>query len=162
MRLTRSECSAKYGPIVEGKDADGKPFLYWPNEAQHCMTIRIPPPLCFAIKNSFTGKRWDRLYCNRDMAAPLMRAFQNVLDAGRIWELRTFDGCYNVRMVRGSKTNYSAHSWALAIDLNAGWNPLGGQSSWSKTFIDCFEREGFVWGGRFERGDPMHWSWVGF
>lgn len=162
MGLTRAECASKYGPIIEGFDSKGSSFLYWPQEREHCVVIKIPPPICFAVKNQMSGRRWTRCYINRDMAKPLLAALKNVVDRDCLSELKTFDGCFNIRMVRGETRLLSAHSWGLAIDLNASINPMGHRSCWTKDFVECFTDEGFTWGGNYWRIDAQHFSWVGF
>lgn len=66
----------------------------------------------------------NRLYCNRILTAPLEKAFRNLIARGHADELKTWDGCFNIRYKRG-KDSWSLHSWAVAIDVNAAWNPFG-------------------------------------
>jgi hypothetical protein len=76
--------------------------------------------------------------------------------------IKTYDGCYVVRDVRGSDTTLSLHSWGLAIDLNAADNPLGGTSHQPEELIETFKAHGFWWGGDFHtRKDPMHFQRAG-
>lgn len=151
--MTRIDCALRYGQIVSG---------VWADEAKHCIAIAVPEGFHDVVINSATGKGWRQIYCNKDMVSPLLRALSNVKRAGLISEVKTFDGCFCIRDTRGNPGKISAHSYGLAIDLNAAWNPLGGQSTWSPEFIKCFTEEGFVWGGAFERKDPQHFSWAGF
>jgi len=151
--MTRTECSNKYGPIVDG---------VWALEAKHCVSIQVPAPFNRFTKNSVTGRVWTSVYCNRDMAKPLLAALENLIACGRAQELITFDGCFNIRPVRGEPTLLSAHSWALAVDFNAPFNPLGGPSRMTPEFVRCFTKEGFTWGGAFAREDPQHYSFAGF
>ena len=58
-----------------------------------------------------------KLYCNKDMIAPLSQAFKNLIDTGNVAELKTFDGCFNIRKKRGL-SSMSLHSWGIAIDVN--------------------------------------------
>lgn len=153
MRLTRAECASRYGQIIDGK---------WADEAKHCVTVYVPELISKVCVNTLARAPWTRVYCNRAMARPLSKALQNVIDRGVIHELQTFDGCYNVRMIRGSKTELSAHAWALAIDLNAQLNPLGRPSAFSPEFVKCFTDEEWIWGGSFERLDAQHFSIAGF
>ena len=39
-------------------------------------------------------------------------------------EIKTYDGCWNVRKKRGLQS-LSIHAFGMAIDLNASHNPLG-------------------------------------
>jgi hypothetical protein len=65
-----------------------------------------------------------RLYCNKDMILPLTKAFKNLISTGCVKELKTWDGCFNIRKKRGL-ASMSLHSWGIAIDVNASDNVLG-------------------------------------
>lgn len=57
----------------------------------------------------------------------------------------------------------SAHSFGIAIDLNS---KLGAYHLWASTWdgvypqeiVTIFEREGFIWGGRWKHFDAMHFE----
>lgn len=98
-----------------------------------------------------------RLYCNKLMIGPLMQAFSNIIDRCLIDELKTWDGCFNVRRKRGLKS-MSLHSWGIAIDINAAWNCLGKEPTMSKQLVKCFTDCGFEWGGNWSRKDGMHFQ----
>jgi len=98
-----------------------------------------------------------RLYCNRDMIAPLTTAFSNLISRGFVQELKTFDGCFNIRKKRGL-ASMSLHAWGLAIDVNASWNGLGVTPVLSAGFVKCFTDAGFDWGGTWQRKDGMHFQ----
>jgi hypothetical protein len=98
-----------------------------------------------------------RLYCNKDIIAPLTEAFKNLIDRGLVDELKTFDGCFNIRKKRGL-TSMSLHSWGVAIDVNAAWNGLGKEPTLSDNFVKCFTDAGFDWGGTWQRKDGMHFQ----
>lgn len=98
-----------------------------------------------------------KLYCNKDIIAPLTQAFKNLISRGKVSELKTFDGCFNIRKKRGLNS-MSLHSWGIAIDVNAAWNALGAQPTLSPEFVKCFTDAGFVWGGTWTRKDGMHFE----
>lgn len=98
-----------------------------------------------------------RIYCNKAMVAPLTRAFQNLIVRGYVAELKTWDGCFNVRKMRGLRAQ-SLHSWGIAIDVNAAWNGLGKDPQLSEGFVRCFTDAGFDWGGVWKRVDAMHFQ----
>jgi len=98
-----------------------------------------------------------RLYCNKDLVAPLSAAFSNLINRGFISELKTFDGCFNIRKQRGASSQ-SLHSWGIAIDVNAAWNGLGKQPQLSAGFVKCFTDSGYDWGGTWKRLDGMHFQ----
>ncbi len=102
----------------------------------------------------------NRIYCNKLMVPNLEKAFRELIAQDVHHELKTWDGCFNVRLQRGSKTKLSIHSWAIAIDVNASWNGLGKIPTLSDEFVACFEKFNFDWGGRFRmpRTDGMHFQ----
>lgn len=143
----------KYGSIENG---------IWSNEAKFCRFVQIPDEIGGSWINSLTNHYVEHIYCNVDMADALLEALENVRDANLLKELKTFDGCFHVRDQRGCPGVCSAHSYALAIDINASENEMGHPTSFSPEFIKCWTDAGFKWGGSFKRVDPMHFSWVGW
>lgn len=99
----------------------------------------------------------NKIYCNKDLVKPLERAFRNVIERGLTLLIKTWDGCFNIRKKRGGKT-FSLHSWAIAVDLNAAWNPFGGTPTMSPCLVKCFTDAGFDWGGNWGKPDGMHFQ----
>jgi len=98
-----------------------------------------------------------KIYCNRDMVAPLGKAFENLITRGFVSELKTWDGCFNIRKKRGL-ASMSLHSWGIAIDVNAFENGLNQTPKLSAGFVKCFTDAGFEWGGTWQRKDGMHFQ----
>lgn len=98
-----------------------------------------------------------KIYCNKDMIAPLTAAFKNLISRGFVKELKTWDGCFNIRKKRGL-ASMSLHSWGIAIDVNAAWNGLNKVPVLSAGFVKCFTDAGFDWGGTWTRKDGMHFQ----
>jgi hypothetical protein len=115
-----------------------------------------------------------RIYCNADMILVLTQAFKNLIVTGAVKELKTWDGCWNFRPIRGYEKKYesamkkgdidlavqylSIHSWACAIDVNASENGLGKNPILSPVFVKCFTDAGMEWGGKWKRPDGMHFQ----
>ena len=97
------------------------------------------------------------LYCNNDLRVPLERAFRNLIARNLTKELKTWDGCYQVRKKRGA-ASASLHSWGVAVDLNAAWNQFGKTPTLSAGFVSCFVDAGFDWGGFWTKKDGMHFQ----
>lgn len=150
--ITTKDCFAKYG------DPKSQSFMtVWdvPAELEHGL---IP----------------KKLYCNKDMVGPLTAVFKSLIETGCINELKSWDGCFNVRVVRGYESIYnslvsagkqaeaddylSIHSWAVVVDVNAAENGLGQIPKLSAAFVKCFTDAGFDWGGLFSRKDGMHFQ----
>jgi hypothetical protein len=108
-----------------------------------------------------------RIYCNRDMIEPLSKAFHNLIQTGHVSELKTWDGCFNIRKKRGL-SSMSLHSWGIAVDLNQSDNQLGktydqliteGKKPFTEGFLQCFRNAGFDCGGDWKsRPDRMHFQ----
>ena len=137
--VTSKQCFDKFGDPLTTND-EGTYMVMWD----------IPPTLEIGVIPK-------RLYCNKLMIQPLTTAFSNLISRNVVHELKTWDGCFNVRKKRGL-ASMSLHSWGLAIDVNAAWNGLGMESKLSPEFVKCFTDAGFHWGGEWSRKDPMHFQ----
>ena len=136
MIITSSDCYKKYG------DPSGQKFMaMWDVPAE--LEIGVIP---------------KRLYCNKDLVVPLSGAFKSLIETGLVDELKTWDGCFNIRYMRGSTTIMSLHSWGIAVDVNAFENQLKQIPKLSDGFVQCFKQNGFNWGGDFSRPDGMHFE----
>jgi hypothetical protein len=137
--VTSKQCFDKFGDPYTTQD-EGKYMVMW----------NVPPTLEIGVIPK-------RLYCNKLMIQPLTTAFSNLISRNVVHELKTWDGCFNIRKKRGL-ASMSLHSWGLAIDVNAAWNGLGMESKLSPEFVKCFTDAGFHWGGQWSRKDPMHFQ----
>lgn len=104
---------------------------------------------------------WDlsrrRFTAIKDLIQPLQQAFTNIIDRGLVAELKTWDGCFNIRKKVGSATP-SLHSWGVAIDINAAWNGFNKPPTMSSGLVACFKDAGFDWGGEWSKPDGMHFQ----
>lgn len=98
-----------------------------------------------------------KIYCNKDMVGPLTQAFRNINDRGLADQVKTYDGCFNIRNKRGA-SSASLHSWGIAIDINAAWNGFGKTPTMSAELVKCFTDAGFDWGGVWKKPDGMHFQ----
>lgn len=98
-----------------------------------------------------------RIYCNKDIVPLLNQAFKNINNRGLANQIKTWDGCFNIRRKKGGSTP-SLHSWGLAIDINAAWNGFGKQPTMSAELVKCFTDAGLDWGGTWSRPDGMHFQ----
>lgn len=98
--------------------------------------------------------------CHKGIAARLGALFAGLHAGGHQSLIRTYDGAFNIRPIRGSQTP-SLHSWGLAIDLNAEAFPLGSTERQDAILLRGFAAQGFFYGGNFQhRKDPMHWQYT--
>ncbi len=133
--VTSAQCLKKYGD---------------PNLQKNMIIWDVPTSLEIGVIPK-------RIYCNKDLVIPLQQALQSLIVTGRVTELKTWDGCFNIRKKRGL-SSMSLHSWGIAIDVNAAWNGLGKSPTLSDEFVKCFTDAGFDWGGVWTRKDGMHFQ----
>ncbi|TRZ44515.1 M15 family peptidase [bacterium] len=112
----------------------------------------------FSHVRDYEGNAWrHKIYGHVLMADPLRKAFGLIVARGLFDELKTFDGCFNIRRMKGSGS-MSIHSWGLAVDFNAAENPYGGPVNFSDDFIQCFADCGFEAGALWHTPDGMHFQ----
>lgn len=85
--------------------------------------------------------------------------------AGLLDRVRTFDGSFSPRFVRGSTTSLSNHAFGASFDVNYQWNQLGaepaavGQVGSVRELVPIANAHGFFWGGHYNgRKDGMHFE----
>jgi len=121
-----------------------------------------------------------RITVHRDIVAPLERVAAEI----RAWEggdafIATLGRAYGFvwRQIAGTQ-RLSFHSWGLAVDIlprnlhglaiywlweqrrNENWMLIPLERRWSPPIqvIDAFERNGFIWGGKWAFFDTMHFE----
>lgn len=145
--VTSKQCFDKWGDPLTTHD-EGTYMVMW--DVPSNLEIGVIP---------------KRIYCNKIMIGPLTQAFTNLIQRGFVNELKTWDGCFNIRKKRGLASQ-SLHSWGIAIDMNASDNPLGktreqlikmGKKPFTEGFLQCFRDAGFDCGADWvKRPDFMH------
>lgn len=134
----QDEILKKYGP-------PGPPY-----QAKWCGT--------WDVKSDFPWFPASHIFINKDFKDKLYSAFKELESKGLQNEIKTFDGCYAYRTVRGTSHLISLHSWAMAIDLNASAEKLGQETThFTDEFIKTMKKYVY-WGGNFSRPDPMHFA----
>ena len=135
--VTSRDCLARYG---DPSANEGKFMVLW-DVPTCCEHGAIP----------------KRVYCNKDLKPLLEKAFKNVNERGLAAQVKTWEGCFNIRKKRGA-TSMSLHSWGLAIDFNAAWNGFGKKPTMSPELVKCFTDAGLDWGGTWSKPDGMHFQ----
>ena len=116
----------------------------------------------------------NKIYCHPIFKERMENVLREIKDLNLGGLIKTYDGCYNPRAIRGyemllrkaiSSNNAeliikytSTHAWALAIDLNAFENGLNKTPKIDKRIVNIFKKHGFRWGGDFKRLDGMHFE----
>jgi len=159
--LTFDELAAALGDPRPYMQEDGQVSREWELEILGVAHFPAPLPLSWDPSHLVTKFR-----CHKRLI-PLFETALNLIH-GRpdVWAtIDDFGGCYNWRSNRLNKKKLSAHAWGAAIDLDVKDNPQGrrkGRSMVDPWVVECFEDQGFIWGGRFggESYDPMHFELI--
>lgn len=151
--ITTKQLIAKYGkPNVTGKG--------------YLETIILPYPMRLAWD---TETKVTRMSCHKAVKTNFLNVFHDLLDHygyEKIVELGIdlFGGCFNFRKMRGG-SDWSRHSWGVAIDLDPERNLLKESHKTArfarpeyKPMIDIFYKHGFVSLGVEKDYDWMHFE----
>jgi len=137
------------------------------NPAWHSENIvpLIPP---FAMKYSW-GPRVEHLPIHRKCRDAFGEALLGIkklygtqadIEAHR---MHLTGGSFMFRLMRGSSSRLSIHSWGAALDIDPQHNPF--PAKWRPGFIPqeaaaCFQTCGLIWRGANGDDDPMHFQAV--
>jgi len=138
-----------------------------PNQqGSYLTTIYLPYPMRLAWDKKTIVKK---MRCHKLVAYNFTEVFKELLAVyglEKIQELGIdlFGGCFNFRAMRGG-SDYSRHSWGIAIDLDPERNQLHETKDTArfarpeyKPMIDIFYRHGFESLGVEENRDWMHFQ----
>ncbi|MBK6571744.1 MAG: hypothetical protein IPG21_04630 [Saprospiraceae bacterium] len=106
-----------------------------------------------------------KIYCHASFAPVLEKFFKLLIERQLTDHIKTWDGCYNLRPIRGYEKHFDAlykvgnlndamkylscHSWGSAIDINAAWNQLGKPSTQNAELVKAGKEAGYDLGRRF-------------
>lgn len=152
----QAECDAFYGN--PRGDGGGHVNSRWYSD--NMMTVPVP----FLMYFDKTPVR--RIAIHHKCADSLIRVFARVQE---LWSADPaslhdadlhYDGSFNYRPKRGQRS-LSMHAYGCAIDIDAANNPFGKRKMrFTKTspWVVAFEGEGWIWGGRWNSPDGMHFQ----
>lgn len=134
------------------------------------------------VSTRFLGKRVN---LHQDIVAPLARVEKDIKTAAKndpevqdfINKIGSVEG-YNWREIR-DRQDRSFHSWGLAVDIlpkgwqqkniywnwisewNPNWMMISLDRRWlpPQTVVELFEKQGFVWGGKWLQWDNIHFEY---
>jgi hypothetical protein len=140
----------------------GKPT----QQGGYLTTIKLPYPMRLAWDKKTTI---NKMRCHKLVAEDFIAVFEDILKHYGLEKIKElgidlFGGCFNFRAMRGG-SDYSRHSWGIAIDLDPERNKLKETSNTArfarseyKPMIDIFYKHGFVSLGIEKNYDWMHFE----
>jgi hypothetical protein len=150
--ITTKEAIAKYGKPTQ--------------KGEYLVSIDLPYPMRLAWDLKTTV---NKMRCHKLVADNFKKVFLELKEVYGYKKLKElgidlFGGCFNFRAMRGG-SDYSRHSWGIAIDLDPERNQLKETSKTArfarpeyKAMIDIFYKHGFVSLGREKNYDWMHFE----
>lgn len=150
--LTDQQILAKYGQ---------------PGDVNQLTKILLPYPMRIAWKPEVSV---NAIQCHKLIANELLAVFNDLkfhygYDELKALGIDLFGGCVNVRLMRGSRTKWSRHSWGIAVDLHPAMNQLKWKKPQAvfshppyKPMIEIFYNHGFISYGVEKDFDWMHFE----
>ena len=128
--------------------------------AENIVNIPIPQ-----LRRALGSKAPAAIPFHKLAAEQLKGLWQAWEDANLLDRILSFDGSFEPRFVRGSRSSLSNHSFGTAFDINADLNPyntrprLVGERGSTRELVPIANQWGFYWGGHFTtRPDGMHFE----
>jgi hypothetical protein len=145
----------RYEPIPPGDDI--RILGNW--ESRNIVDVSVPQ-----LRKVKGAPRSGRIRVHKLVKAQVQAVFA-AWEKDRLLPLvKTWDGSFHPRFIRGSMTTLSSHAWGIALDINARWNPLQvmpplrGRVGSVRELVRHANELGFFWGGHFSRRDGMHFE----
>lgn len=139
-----------------------------PGDTKNLTMITLPYPMRIAWDTKVVT---NKMQVHKMAADSLTKIFKEILQVYGLAEIQRlgidlFGGSYNFRKMRGG-SEWSIHSWALAIDLDPDRNSLKATDKTAqfakpeyKKMIDIFYKYGWYSLGREKNYDYMHFQFV--
>jgi hypothetical protein len=148
--------SFRYERIAPDKD-DIRIFGGW--DAENIVSISIPQ-----LRGVQGAPKSGRIRVHKLVTGQFQALFAAWQQASLLRLIKTWDGSFVPRFVRGSGTTLSNHAWGTAFDINVAWNPRGAlpalrsREGSVRELVPLANEHGFYWGGHFSRRDGMHFE----
>lgn len=141
-----------FGDLTLFLDSKGVPSNVW-NAMMTTVNFPLPIPSAWVEKQLITRCTVHKLI------APIVDSlFKEIHRIGYWNEFDSFGGGYFVRKKRTAGNDWSTHSWGIALDFNVQENLQGMTPTMNPEIVKTFERFGFIWGGRWQKPDGMHFQ----
>lgn len=149
--LTTDQIKSKYGQ---------------PGDYSNFVIIDLPYPMRISWD---LGHTIQKMQCHKLVADQFKAIFKELLEVYGLPKIQQlgidlYGGCINVRQMRGG-TEWSRHSWGIALDLDPARNTLHETKKTArfarpeyKQMVDIFYKHGFESLGRERNYDWMHFQ----
>lgn len=163
--LYGSERDAIFGTIkFTPKDNNGNITILGNWEQENIVSVLIPQ--LKGVISPYTNKPISgNISLHRKVVDQTKAMFNEFEKQGLTKLLLTFGGSFVPRLVRGSSTQLSNHSYGSAFDINMQWNALNtqpalcGQKGSVRELAALASQFGYYWGGHYQtRKDGMHFE----
>lgn len=163
--LYGKEREALFGGFRYTVNTDGSINIQDNWVATHIRLIQIPE--LKGVKNPYNHYKpiSGKVYFHEKIAGQVRDFFGELGKEGLDKKILTWGGSFVPRLVRGSSTRLSNHSFGTAFDINMEWNRLGqmpalaGEKGSVRDLVTIANKYGFFWGGHYHtRKDGMHFE----
>lgn len=114
----------------------------------------------------FKGPLLKKTPCHRLIEDKLVKIFGEIQERGLSQFIDINDtvkrgGCFFPRHINWNvNMPLSRHSWGIAIDINPTTNQVATKGAIHSDIVEIFEKNGFMWGGKWQVPDPMHFEYI--
>lgn len=146
-------------PMYIGRDGIFERNKY---ELDHVVRVTTPEPLVYA------GTKIERIACHSSVSNYLLWALRQVSREDLWHVIKVYGGGFEPRLIRGG-SDWSLHTFGLALDFDPDRNPLGMQPDGTfiggtvdgKRVVEIMSAWGWYWGGHFDgRKDAQHFQFA--
>jgi len=163
--ISQSKREQLFGNIEFEPASGGKITILNGWEEENIKTVMIPQLKGIPVFSLTGQKSSGKMRFHRAAEEQLKALWAAWEDAELLNRILTYDGSYNARFIRGSRSKLSNHAYGSAFDINAAWNGLGripaqsGERGSVRELVEIANAHGFFWGGHFRgRADGMHFE----
>lgn len=151
-----------FGKFEYTSDEQGNIIVIGNWKEENIITIDVPQ--LKGIDMYGKPKATGSIYFHKKAAAQMQALWAEWEKAGLLHLVKTWNGTYSPRCIRGSQTKLSNHAFGTAFDINVKWNGLAkrpalvGEEGSVRELVEIANKLGFYWGGHFSRKDGMHFE----
>lgn len=154
-----------FGEIEYEATSGGKIKILNGWEEENIKMVTLPQLKGIPVFGPNGRKSGGRLRFHQAAENQLKRLWAAWEEEGLLDRILSYEGSYNPRFIRGSRTILSNHAYGTAFDINGPWNGLGkipasvGEQGSVRELVALATEHGFFWGGSFKtRPDGMHFE----